>query len=335
MPHYVTSNHKNKSLAINPKLLIGIGWKVLSCACFAGVNTIVRYLSGNTTMIKQPLPILIIIFFQTIISTILLIPFIFPRNISIKSFLITKLMTKNINLQLLRILLSMLAILLWYYSLTNMPVIQAIAMSFISPILTFIGAVIFLKEKLTPKKFIAIILSIIGGILISKSDLLNNHNQNLELSNTKNNINHTNNKIYNFHDLRILSPIIAGLLFSLDKLITRKILIRNECPKITTLYVLFFSIPLFFILILITNSWICPNYSNFFILLLTGILGAAANFAFTKSIATAEITSIMPYGITKLIFSAILSYLVFNETLNTFNMWLGVIIISISTILLL
>jgi drug/metabolite transporter (DMT)-like permease len=125
------------------------------------------------------------------------------------------------------------------------------------------------------------------------------------------------------------------LVFSLDKLVTRKILTQKECPKLTTLYILVFTAPLCLILILITNSWVCPNYYNLFMLLLLGILGCVANFAFTKSLATAEITSIMPYGITKLIFSAILSYIFFDEILETFNVWLGVIIISISTILLL
>lgn len=310
MSTYVTSNHKNIFQTINTQLLVGIGWKILSCACFAGVNIIVRYLAGNKIKLEQSLPILVIIFFQNIISTIFLIPFVFKKSIPIKCFLATK----NLNLQLLRIVLTTLGMLLWYNSLIKMPVTQVIAISFISPILTLIGAIVLLKEKLNFKKLIAIILSITGGILISKTNLIS----------------------YNiFSNLNALLPISAGLIFSLDKLITRKILTRKECPKLTTLYILGFTAPLCFILTLITNSWVCPNYSNFFMLLLLGTLGTVANFAFTKSLATAEITSIMPYGITKLIFSAILSYIFFDEILETFNIWLGAIIISISTILLL
>ena len=78
-----------------------------------------------------------------------------------------------------------------------------------------------------------------------------------------------------------------------------------------------------------------PIASNFLPLLAIGFLGALAHFSFNKSLETAEITLVMPYGITKLFFNSILSYLIFAEIPQTFSIWVGIIIISLSTILLL
>lgn len=309
----ITRSSTNLIKSINSQVLVGIFWKVLSCACFAGINIIVRYLSGSSSIpIEQKLPSFVIMFFQNIIGSILLIPFVFNRsnNFNIFTSLIS---SKNLGLQTIRIVMAISGILLWYISLAKMPVTKVVAISFLSPVLTIIGAALLLKEKLNLSKSIAIISSLIGGFLISRPDLA---------------------MLNKFSNWDAIFPICAALVFAADKLITRKILALQECPKLTTIYLLLFTAPVCLICALLTSSWILPISSNFIPLLLLGILGAIAHFSFNKSLETSEITVIMPYGISKIIFSSILSYLVFSEIPETFSIWLGIIIISISTILL-
>lgn len=293
-------------------IFVGIFWKILSCACFAGVNIIVRYLSGSSLPIEQKLPSLVIMFFQNIIGSIFLIPFILSKTHQF-NIINSLLSSKHLALHTIRIFIAISGILLWYISLSKMPVTQVVAISFLSPVLTILGATLLLKEKLNLNKSIAIILSLVGGFLISRPDLA----------------------IFNkFSNWEAIFPICAVLIFATDKLITRKMLTLNECPKLTTVYLLLFTSPICLIGALCSGTWILPTLSNFILLLLLGALSAMAHFAFNKSIKTSEITVIMPYGISKIIFNSILSYLVFSELPNTFSIWLGIIIISTSTILL-
>lgn len=305
----ITTSMKNQIKTIDHKLLIGIGWKLLSCACFAGINIIVRYLSGSKIQIEQKLPSLVIMFFQNTIGGILLLPFVLKKHYSIHKLI----PSKNLSLQIIRVFIAMLGVFLWYISLAKMPITEAVAISFISPILVLVGAILILKEQLNIKKFIAILLSFTGGFLISRPDLA------------------MANK---FHGWTAIYPIGAALIFAIDKLITRKILILQECPKLTTIYVLLFTAPICWILALLNNSWVTPIPINFIALLLLGILSALANLAFNKSLAIAEISTIMPYGISKIIFSSILSYIIFQEIPQNLSLWLGIIVITLSTILI-
>ena len=170
-----------------------------------------------------------------------------------------------------------------------------------------------LKENLTIKKSIAILLSLGGGFLISRPDQA---------------------IINNFNDWNAIWPLTAALIFAADKLIAKKIAMQKECPKLTAWYLLLFTTPLCLIFALLTKTWIMPNQSNIFPLFLLGSLSAMAHVSFNKSLKNSDVTVIMPYGISKIIFSIIFSYLVFSETPETFNIWLGVIIISVSTFLL-
>jgi len=308
----ITRNSTILSKYINSELLVGIFWKVLSCACFAGINIIVRYLARDSLSIEQKLSSLTIMFFQNIIATIFLLPFIFQKTNSINIFK-NFILSKYLILQIIRITTAIGGIYLWYFSLAKMPVPQVVAISFLSPVITVIGAAILLKEKLNINRSLAIFLSLTGGFLISRPDLA---------------------IFNNFSNWDAIFPICAALIFSADKLITRKILILKECPALTTIYLMLFTAPLCLIIALLTDSWNFPTTSNFLPLLLSGILYAMAHFAFNKSLETSEITLVMPYGITKIIFNSILSYLVFSEIPETFTMWLGIIIISASTILL-
>lgn len=297
----------------NKRLFAGIFWKVLSCACFAGVNIIVRYLSGSSSLsIEQKLPTFVIMFFQNLIGAIfLLIIFQGTTKLNILKNLIK---SKFYHLHICRIIIAILGIYLWYFSLTKMPVTQVVAISFISPILTIIGSAILLKEKISFTRQIAIFLSLVGGFLITRPDLAITTGL--------------------LHWVAIF-PISAALIFAVDKLITKKLFLLQECPKLTTTYLLLLISPFSLIVAILNNSWIMPNISNFLPLFILGILGAIAHFAFNKSLETAEITLLMPYGISKVVFSAIFSYLTFTEIPQTFSIWLGIIIISLSTILLL
>lgn len=292
------------------KIWQGIFWKVLSCGCFAGINVLVRYLSGGSPLaLTKPLPIYTLMFFQNIIGMLVISVWIWQTN-SDKKFTIK---TTRPWLHLIRVITAAIGIGLWYISLRYIPVTQVVALSFVAPIITVLGAVFILKENFDFQRQLAVFLSILGGFLIARPD------QTL-----------LNTTPYTWY---MLLPLLAAFVFTLDKILTRKLLAENEEPRALAWYLLTFITPLC-LLPTIYYGWVAPDLNQFPWLLLLGALGALAHYAFNKAYSLAEVTYLLPFGAAKLILCAIISYMAFYEIPNTFDMWLGIIVITLSTIIL-
>lgn len=287
------------------KVLESVFWKIVSCGCFAGINILVRYLSGGSPLaISQPLPIYTIMFFQNLIGMLLLSLYIKPGII---------INTSRPGLHILRIITAALGIGVWYLSLRYIPVTQVIALSFIAPIITTIIAVIFLGEDLDWKRSIAICLSILGGFLITRPDRTI-----------------FSGMEYNWF---MLLPLIAAFIFSLDKMLTRKLLVLKESPLSLALYLLTFISPLCLLPCLI-YGWVTPTSIHIPWLILLGLLGAMAHYTFNRAYELADITFLLPFGAAKLLLCSLLSYTVFLEIPNQVDIWLGITILTLSTVIL-
>lgn len=290
------------------KIWQSIFWKILSCGCFAAINVMVRFLSGGSKLAVQPLPVYSIMFFQHLVGLLLITLWMWKKDeLHAADFATTKPWLHSI-----RVITATLGIGLFYLSLRYIPVTQAVALSVTTPIFTTIGAVVFLKEDFNLPRKIAVFLSIAGGILVARPEQA------------------LTSGTYSWY---MLLPILAALAFSLDKLLTRKLLAINEHPSTLAWYLLAFIAPLS-ALPAIHYGWVTPSLQHIPWLLALGILGALAHYTFNRAYAIGEVTTLLPFGAARLILGAIFSYLAFYEVPKAFDMWLGISIIIISTIIL-
>jgi len=291
------------------KIWQGVFWKILSCGCFAGINILVRYLSGGSALpLDKPLPIYSIMFFQNILGMLLISIWIWNSSGNINNLKTTKPW-----LHLLRVVTAAIGIGLMYLSLRYIPVTQAVALGLLAPIITVLGAIVFLKESFNLQRKLAVFLSILGGGLIARPDqaLIN----------------------FSSYSWFMLLPIIAAFLFAIDKLLTRQLLTNNESASALAWYLLTFMTPLS-IIPMLYYGWMSPTLTHLPWLLLLGVLGVLAHYAFNKAYAVAEVTFLIPFGAAKIILSIALSYLVFYEIPRSFDIWLGIIFIILSTLVL-
>lgn len=292
------------------KIWHGVFWKIVSCGCFAGINVLVRFLSGGSPIpINTPLPIYTIMFFQNIIGVLVISSWI----INLKQTKREHFASNRPGLHILRILTAAIGIGLWYVSLRCMPITQVVALSLIGPVITTIGAILFLKESFNLQRKIAVFLSIAGGFLIARPDrsLVN---------------------LAGYHWYMLL-PLLAAFVFALEKLLTRKLLALQESPSSLAWSLLAFISPLCLIPVLF-YGWVSPDVTQIPWLVLLGILNALAHYTFNRAYALAEVTLLLPFGGTKLILSACLSYLAFLEIPKSFDIWLGITVIALSTLVL-
>lgn len=315
-------NNYEKLLMINSKsntnhtkqnLFLGIMWKILSCFCFAAVNAIVRYLSGGSSLLENnPLPIYVIMFYENLFGTLIILPFVLKKEQAIVKSIFT---TKHPILHLIRLTMAIVGIGCMYLGLRYMPIMQVIALSFAAPFITILGAIIFLHEPLNMQRTLIILLSLIGGFFITRPDL----------------------QIQGLSSFNIgwpaLFPIIATILFSGDKIVTRKLLLYGEHPAAITLLLIAFSAP-FCLFPAAIYGWHQPTMGQWPLLILLSIAGVGAYYTFSKAFLYAEVTILIPFSVTKMLFNGFIGYLIFAELPKTFDMWLGIIIATLSAIII-
>ena len=265
----------------------GAFWKVTSFLCFAAINGIVRYLSKTAEAIGQvSLPAYEIVFFQSLFGLIFLVPWILQNGPD-------SLKTRYPLLQTFRIALSAVGVVLMYTSLAQMQVAQAVGLMFLGPLITVLGARLFLKENIGKERAFAILIGFIGGGIISKTTFS-----------------------LGMWSLLAFLPVLAAICFSGATLMIRRLIVEDS-PQLIVTYLLLFMAPLLFIPTVMYGympaSWQWPW------LLMMGGLAAAAHLCLNKAYSSAEVSYLIPYGFTKWFASALIGLAAFGEVPSTWT----------------
>ncbi len=302
-------SHNNK--------LIAVGWKILACACFSVINGIVRYLSMDNVGIEgifiKPLPATVIAFFQNFFGLLFALPWILKKDIWHVNNKVGRGYKKIKNVKLLhfiRVIAAVIGVLFLHLSFKNLQIIYVIALGFTGPIFTIIGAIVFLQEKLTIQRATAISLSVFGGYLIMRPDRI----------------------FFTTFDYAMFFPMISAIFFVITKLTSRILAASGEPAEKLAAYLLLFIAPATFLLAIF--NWQMPTLKQFYYLLILGIFVKTAYFSINKAYEYTDVTFLMPFGSVKIILSALVSYLAFAELPETMELWIGVIIVFLSTMLL-
>ncbi|MCP4923301.1 MAG: DMT family transporter, partial [bacterium] len=223
--------------------------------------------------------------------------------------------TKLWSLQIIRVFFASAGILVWYTALFAMPMSQAIALSFIGPAITVIGAYLFLKEYLSLHRIFAIALSILGAFAIMRPDLTLMGGESLILS------------------LGIVSflPILSTLLFSGAKLTARAMATEGETATTMTTYIFMGLAPVSLLPAMI--SWQPLILQHIPFLFGMGLLASASHWMTAHSYTHAHINFLTPFSFTRLMAGTAIGWWVFEDHLS-FGFWLGSGLIAFSVLLL-
>ena len=106
-------------------------WMLFASLNFALLNTLVKFLSKDFHLTQ-------IIFFRSFFAVVFILPWIL--NNGFKS-----LKTNSYRLQLSRSLLALIAMYLWFYSISNIPLAKATAINFTAPVFGAIFAIFMVR----------------------------------------------------------------------------------------------------------------------------------------------------------------------------------------------
>ena len=191
-------------------------------------------------------------------------------------------------------LLQALALSAWYSALMVVPLAQATSLSMLEPIFTSLLAILILREKSSAARWIIVAVGFAGSMIIIRPG---------------------------FEAVRLESLLV---LFSTSMwgiyVIAGKILTRTDSVAVVVAYPTLMVVPLAFIPALFFWQW--PSLEQWGLFVVTGILSSSANFAITKSYQIGDITAMAPIGFSRLIFAAIVGFVVFSEVPEIW-VWIG------------
>lgn len=283
----------------------GALWKIAACFFFAANNGVVKHLSMPSSN-GASLSSYQVAFWQNFVGFLMMLPFVLPKGIKSLSIV-------QPSLHFYRVLSAVIGVVLWYLAIAQMPMAHAVALGFTGPIFTVVGSRLYLGEKISIFRGIGIALGIFGAFIITRPD-----------------------KILwaEDHDLSwiILLPLTSALVLAMTKLLGRKLSTAGESPENLTFYLLLFMAPLSLIPAL--SHWQTPHGEQWLWILLLGFLSAGAHYTTSFAYKAAEVTFLAPLGFTRLIFTAALGFVFFQELPTSIELWVGAFVIMIGSLCL-
>ena len=258
--------------------------------------TLIAFLHTLVRDMTQELHSFEVAFFRNLIVLLVLTPALLRQDRSTWK-------SKRPDLQLLRGIVGLGAMLSWFYTLSIVPVADATALSFTVVLFTSLGAVFLLREKMGMRRWGALIVGFIGTLIILRPGF---------------------------------QEISAGYLWALGStfmwagaLLLVKVLVRYDSPITIVFYSSVYFTPATLLLAVFVWEW--PTWMQLGELIIIGLLAAAAHVSMAKAMQLGEATAVMPVDFTRLLWAAGLGFVMFGEFPDMWT-WVGGTVVFCSTL---
>jgi len=202
-----------------------------------------------------------------------------------------------------RAALGLVSMLCWFQALALIPVAKAVSLSFTAPLFSTILAATVLKETVRIRRWSATLIGFAGVMVIVRPGMTG-------------------------FGLGEALALASAALMAIGTVIV-KTLARTEPTNAVVTFMVLLMTPMS--LIPAVPFWHWPAWSLWPWLVAMGALGSTGHFCFTRSLALADASAVMPYDYTRLLFVAGIGWLAFGEFPDRWT-WIGAVIIAAATI---
>lgn len=238
-----------------------------------------------------------IIAVRNIVGLLILMPQIIKHRRTISK-------SQNIYLNILRSANGTVSMFIWFLTITYLPLSEAVSLSFLTPIFTVLASIFFFKEKISKNIFYACLLSFVGVLIILRPGF-----NNLNIG-------------YLFSLLSIIFWTISNLIV---KTMTKTDKTRNIVAQMT-FFMLIFSLPF-----ALPHIQKIDNISLIKFIFL-GIFSNISYRLIAQAYKKSSLAVLQPLDFSRLIFTSLIAYFIFNEKLDLW-VFIGSLIILLGLIL--
>ncbi len=293
-----------KRLLENPTRL-GAVCAMLAVTLFAVNDTTIKFLSGDYALHE-------VVLFRSslglLVASILIFPFAGGWRV---------LRTRRLGLHILRGLLVVVANMTFFLGLAVLPLADAVAIFFVSPLLITVFSVIFLRERVGPRRWGAVIVGFIGVLIMLRpgSD--------------------------SFQTASILPVLAAGAYAGLHMM--TRFIGKTESAATMTVYIQLTFIVVCLLmglavgdgrfgdqenasLAFLLRAWVWPAPGDWTLFMAIGFATGVGGFFISQAYRVAEAAVVAPFEYLALPLSVIAGYLIFDEVPDALS-WLGITLI--------
>lgn len=241
--------------------------------------------------------VFLIIFFRNFFGLILFLPWMYKKKLSRLR------VGARIKMYSWRACVSLAAMYIWFFVIAHVNLSVATAISFTAPLLTFVMAVLFLKERSTGHRWIALCIGFLGVLVVLRP---------------------WSHEFNPYAPMALLSAslwAVAGILI--------KQLSRHDKPDVMAFYMILISAPLGVPLAI--YNWEILELYQYGWLVTLGLVSILFQVTLNKALSMGDLTVLQPFDFMRLVFTSIIAYLAFNEVMDA-QTFIGALIIFAAAI---
>lgn len=269
--------------------MVGAFFVVLASALYAILNCFIKKISYGMTTDS-------VVFCRSILTMSVLFPFLMQK----KDDFYKVFRRENILLSVTKGAMSFLAVSFWMLAVKKMKIAECVAISLTTPLFITLMAGFLLHEKVLLKQWLALFFGFAGCLIIIAPTPAE----------------------FNLYSIFV---IISAILWAMNAII-----MKNFMYYLNPLPVMFFSsgIALALSMPSFLQHMMMPTSTQILLVAGTAILAAASQFLMTQAYKIAPITVVIPFDFTRLILTAVIGYLIFEEKISYATILGSIMIVS-------
>ena len=269
-------------------MTVRVAMLVVSAAgSLSAMHAIVRFLSSSIHPFE-------LAFFRSLLGFIVIIPLLLRGGID-------SVRTHQPRLQMLRGVVSIAAMMSWFYGLSMVPLAEATALSFTNVIFGSLAAIIFLREKMTMARGIAVFIGFVGVVVILRPGFVQ-------------------------MDIGIVCVLFSALCWGCSVVIVKQLGRTDSAVSIVAwvgIQLSILSLPF------ALSVWVWPTMEEWLWLSLLGTLATIGHLCMVQGLKLTDAMTIFPLDFTRLIWASLFGLFIFSESPDVWTfVGAGIIVIS-------
>lgn len=270
----------------------GAFWAMAAVTCFSINDSAIKFLSDSYALHQ-------VVLARSVIALCLICLFVLPFAGGLSAI-----RTKKLKMHMLRGLCIVIANMTFFLGLAAMPLAEAVAIFFISPLLITVFSVIFLRETVGPWRWGAIAVGLIGVLIVVRPGT-------------------------EAFQIAALLPIIAATFYALIHILTRRMAATESAvTMVVFMQAMFILVSLGIGLVLwdgrfdvyadpslsfLFRAWVWPAAEDLWLFGLIGVGIAGAATMISQAYRVSEAALVAPFEYIALPLSIIFGILIFDE----------------------
>jgi drug/metabolite transporter (DMT)-like permease len=232
-----------------------------------------------------------IAFFRNLFGLLFTLPLLFKHGPGL-------LKTSKLPLYLLRCAIGTVGMLAGFWAIVHLPLAQAVAISYSTPLFVTIGAVWVLGETVRARRWAAVLIGFIGVIILLRPDA------------------------DTFTGASLVALLAAVM--SASVAISIKFLTRTESPDAIVVFTTALWVPMSLVPALL--FWQTPSGITWLWLVLAGLFGTVAHMCWTRALQLGDASILTPISFMQVLVVGVFGWWLFDESVDRYTL-IGALII--------